>query len=204
MLHCLKEGLEYSGEACPWGLRTTQECNEWGRTGLWIFMNKEATSFSDLATHRYGTMCLPTWRQQPVKESLKVSPTKCFTREMKNEWKWLLWLQMFSWIKLFKSQNSPWRKWCPPNYQVQKGSHLLCCPLPMMLGGLVRLHLEGAWFSQSQSSRLWPVPCCHEQITRSCQSPAESQRQRRRIGKQETITKTVLFLTQPYVFICVF
>lgn len=76
----------------------------------------------------------------------------------------------------FKSQRPPWMKWCPPSYQVQKGSHLLCCPLPTMPGGLVPPRQEEAWFSQSQSSRLWPVPYCHERITRSCRSPAETQR----------------------------
>lgn len=86
----------------------------------------------------------------------------------------------------FKSQSSPWMKWCSPNYQVHKGSHLLCCPLPTMLGALVPPHQEEVWFSQSRSSRLWPVPYCHEQITRSCQSPAETQR-------QEIITKHSFF-----------
>lgn len=67
-------------------------------------------------------------------------------------------------------------KWCPPNYQVQKGNHLLCCPLPTMLGGWVPPRQEEEWFSQSRSSRLWPVLYCHEQTTRSCQSPADTQK----------------------------
>ncbi len=65
-------------------------------------------------------------------------------------------------------------KWCPPNYQVQKGNRLPCCPLPTMLGGWVPVPQEEEWFSQSRSSTLWPVPYCRERITRSCQSPAET------------------------------
>ena len=76
----------------------------------------------------------------------------------------------------FKSQSSPWMKWCPPNYRVQKGNRLLCCPLPTMPGGLVPALQEEAWFSQSRSSRLWLVPYCRGRITRSCQSPAETQK----------------------------
>lgn len=75
----------------------------------------------------------------------------------------------------FKSQSSPWMKGCPPNYRVQRGNHLLCCPPPTMLGGLVRPRREEAWFSRSRSSRLWPVLYCRGRITRSCQSPSETQ-----------------------------
>lgn len=100
---------------------------------------------------------------------------KCSQEQRKNEWKCVSKCSLGFKRKLsdFKSQSLPWMKWCPANYQVQKGNHLLCCPLPTMLDGLVPPLQEEVWFSQSRSSRLWPVPYCREQITRSCQSPAE-------------------------------
>lgn len=74
----------------------------------------------------------------------------------------------------FKSQSSPWLKWCPPNCQVQRGNRLLCCPPSTTLGGWVLPRQEEAWFSQSRSSTLWPVPYCRERITKSCRSPADT------------------------------
>ena len=115
-------------------------------------------------------------------------------RGAKDERKRLLWVQMSS---DFKSQSSTWLKWCPPNYQVQKSSHLLCCPLPTILGGWVPLLQGEAWFSQSQSSRLWPALCCRERITRSCRSPAETQR-------REIITEVYFFVSTPHCSLPVF
>lgn len=112
---------------------------------------------------------------EEILEEVQIVPPE----QRKNEWKWLLRVKRFTWIfkensQDFKSQSLPWMKWCPANYQVQKGNHLLCCPLPTMLDGLVPPLQEEVWFSQSRSSRPWPVPYCRERITRSCQSPAET------------------------------
>lgn len=70
--------------------------------------------------------------------------------------------------KDFKSQRFPCSPGCPPNYQVQKGSHPLCSPQPTLPGGLAPFLQQEAWFSQSRSSKLWPVLCCRERIARSC------------------------------------
>lgn len=98
----------------------------------------------------------------------------------------------------FKTQSSPWLKWCPPNYQVQKGNHLLCCPPPIMLCGLVPPHQEEEWFSQNRSSRPWPVLYCHEQKARSCQSPVETQKDNglnKKTGKNDFSVLLLLSIT---------
>lgn len=74
----------------------------------------------------------------------------------------------------FKSQSSPWRKRCPPNCRVHKGSRPLCSLLPMKLGGLVPPLQAGAWSFQSRSSTLWLASCCRERIRGSCQLPAKT------------------------------
>lgn len=69
--------------------------------------------------------------------------------------------------------SSPWMKWYPANYRVQKGSRLLCSPPPRKLGGSVPSPRGEVWFSQSQSSRLWPVRYGHERTTRNCRWPGK-------------------------------
>ena len=72
-----------------------------------------------------------------------------------------------------KTHSSPWIKWCPPNYPVQRGNRPLCCPpaTPPGVSALLRQGEES--FYQNRSSRLWPVPCCRGQTTGSCQSPEQ-------------------------------
>lgn len=76
-----------------------------------------------------------------------------------------------------KTHSSPWKKWCPPNYPVQRGNRPLCCPPPTTPGVSALLRQGGESFYQNRSSRLWPVPCCREQTTRSCRSPEPANHQ---------------------------
>lgn len=124
----------------------------------------------ETATHCPGMMCLPIWGQMCVKKS------KVFSRETRENGSGCC-ESRCSFISSpgFKSQSSPWMKWCPPNCRVHRGSRPLGCPPPTMPGASAPPLQEEAWFSQSRSSRLWRVPYCRERITRSCRSPAETQ-----------------------------
>lgn len=129
----------------------------------------------DVTTHCYRMMWFPTWWQTSLR-GFKVFSQK------REEWVEVvvMCLNVHLGFKkglsdFFKSQSSPWMKWCPPNYRVLKGNRLLCCPQPTTPGGLVPALQEEAWSSQSRSSRLWLVPYCRGRITRSCQSPAATQ-----------------------------
>lgn len=143
----------------------------------------------DSVMHLFWMMWFPKWVQVSSKRVLKEVQSVPL-RGKRHEWKWWWCVQVLTCIKKpsgIKSQVLlPYTRGCRPNYRVQKGSHPLCFLQPTMLDGSVLSRQEEVWFSQSRSSRLWPVLCCRGQITRSCQSPADTQRQDEKGGKKHS------------------